>query len=320
MCNIYRSKRKSYRSDRIDLLRRASRESDVTLPKSRGKGGGRLVLAPPILNVRAGSDSRYRSSSNEEHPTAAWSILVEGLTMRYQEFFKLVRQMTHTEAHQLIADAVLSYAEEHRSFTPSDLVNAEACAVQLGIASMDRESFRKANADTFPDMANTFVNQLIQVGILEHDWVAGRYQHKLNPERKEALEMLTTLEGLATTEFVEALHDKSLRARCQAMVINTGAADTLVREAVTVLEDRLRAFVDAPVDRRNLPAKVLHPESGGMSIFSERARQEDFFYLVRGVLGFYGTPVHHGLQEDLPPETARRVVSLIDEILGMLSE
>ena len=219
----------------------------------------------------------------------------------------------------MIADAVLSYAKEHRPFTPSDLVDAEVCAVQLGIVSMDRESFRKANRDTFPDMANAFVNRLIQVGILEHDWVAGRYQHKLNPERKEALEMLTTLEGLATTEFVEALHDESLRVRCQAMVINTGAADTLVREAVTVLEDRLRAYVDAPFDRRDLPARVLHPKSGVKRVFSEPARQEDFFYLVRGVLGFYGTPVHHGLQEDLPPETARLVVSLIDEILGMLS-
>ncbi len=160
---------------------------------------------------------------------------------------------------------------------------------------------------------------MIQVGILERDWVAGGSLHKLNLERKEALEMLTTLEGLTTTEFVEALHAKSLRARCQAMVINTGSADTLVREAVTVLEDRLRESVDPPVDRRDLPAKVLHPKSGVMSIFSERARQEDFFYLVRGVLGFYGTPVHHGLQEDLPPETARRVVALIDEILEMLS-
>ena len=71
------------------------------------------------------------------------------------------------EAHQLIAGAILSFAEADRPISPSELVNAEACAVQIGIASANREQFRKANADTFPGLANTFVNRLIQVGILE---------------------------------------------------------------------------------------------------------------------------------------------------------
>ncbi len=79
--------------------------------------------------------------------------------MRNYEIFKLARPMTPTEAHQLIAAAVLPYAEEDRPISPSELVNTEACAVQLGISSTDREPFRSANANTFPEIANTFVNR-----------------------------------------------------------------------------------------------------------------------------------------------------------------
>ena len=217
----------------------------------------------------------------------------------------------------MIACAILSFAKEDRPIQPSALVRAEACAVQIGIAPVNREQFRKVNRDTFPEPANAFVNRLIQVGVLEHDWVTG-YHYKLNPERKETLQMLTTLEGLATTQFVETLHDDVIRARCEAK-INTGSPDTLIREAATVLEDRLRTSVEGPVDRRALPAKVLHPETGTKKkIVAETARQEDFFYLVRGVLGLYGTPAHYGLQEDMLPQTATRVVAIIDEILETL--
>ena len=239
---------------------------------------------------------------------------------RFASLFKQERQLTRIEAHQLIAATILSFAETDRIIQPSALVHAEACAVQLGIASANREQFRKANTETFPEYANPFVNRLIQVGILEHDWTTGGQNHfKLNPDRKETLQTLTTLEGLATTEFVETLHDDILRVRCEAMVINTGSPDTLIREAATVLEDRLRDSVQGPIDRRDLPAKVLHPTSGTTKLFAERAKQEDFFYLVRGVLGFYGTPAHHGLQEDIPPRTATTVVVIIDEILETLS-
>ena len=239
--------------------------------------------------------------------------------MNSYEFFKLDRPMTRMEAHQLIAGAIMSFAEEDRPIQPSALVHAEACAVQIGIAPVNREQFRKTTFDTFPEFANDFVNRLIQIGVLERNWVLGGNLFKLNPERKETLRLLTTLEGLATTEFVETLHDDVLRAHCEAMVINTGSPDTLIREAATVLEDRLRRLVEGPVDRRNLPAKALHHRTGtNRNLFAEPAMQEDFFHLVRGVLGLYGTPAHHGIQEDLLPQTATRVVAIIDEILETL--
>ena len=104
------------------------------------------------------------------------------------------------------------------------------------------------------------------------------------------------------------------------MSINTGSPDTLIREASTVLEDRLRQLVDGKVDRRDLPAKAVHPTAGTKNdIFADTALQEDFFYLVRGVLGLYVTPAHHGLQEDVSQQTATRVVAMIDEILETLS-
>ena len=101
----------------------------------------------------------------------------------------------------------------------------------------DREKFRHINSESFPNLANTFVDSLLRIGILEHYWVAGPNLYKLNPNRKATLETLTTLEVLEASEFVETLHDDELRVRCESMLINTGSPDTLIREASTVLED-----------------------------------------------------------------------------------
>ncbi len=240
--------------------------------------------------------------------------------MSFQDFFKLDRPLTQPEIHQLIAGAILSFTESDRPMQAAELVNTESCAVQLGATGSDREKFRHINSESFPNLANTFVNSLLRIGILEHYWVAGPNLYKLNPNRKATLETLTTLEVLEASEFVETLHDDELRVRCESMLINTGSPDTLIREASTVLEDRLRQLVDGKVDRRDLSAKALHPTAGTKNdIFADTALQEDFFYLVRGVLGLYGTPAHHGLQEDVSQQTATRVVAMIDEILETLS-
>jgi len=174
--------------------------------------------------------------------------------MEFNELFKLDRPMTRPEIHQLIAGAILSFTESDRPMQAAELVNAEACAVQLGATGSDRRKFSQINSEPFPEPANTFVNNLMRIGVLEHYWVAGPNMYKLNPNRKGTLETITTLEVLENIEFVETLGDDELRVRCESLLINTGSADTLIREASTVLEDRLRQFVNGKVDRRDLPA------------------------------------------------------------------
>lgn len=139
------------------------------------------------------------------------------LNMDIHDFFKLDRPLAQLEVHQLIASAILSFTESGLPISPVNLVHAEHCAIQLGIISADREKFRTANYDTFPVLVNTFINRLIQVGVLEHDWVAGGTNHKLNPNRQETLQLLTNFEGLELTDFVETLHDYGLRTRCESI-------------------------------------------------------------------------------------------------------
>jgi len=234
-------------------------------------------------------------------------------------FFASNQPMTKMEAHQLIAAAILAIAEKEAYIAPAALVHAEACAVEVGIDQSHRQQFPRNNPE-FTDIANAFVNRLIRVGVLERNWAAGGNSiFKLNPEHTETLHAMTTGEGLANVGFVETLNDSVLRARCQMFLITGGKSDTLLREAATVLEDRLRQWVDGSFDRRNLPAKVLHQDTGiKNSIYKDKALQEDFHYLVRGVLGLHGTLVHHSLQEDILAQTATRVVAMIDEILGNL--
>ena len=114
---------------------------------------------------------------------------------------------------------------------PAELVEAESCAIPLGATGSDRVKFSQVYLESFPIPANTFVNRLMRIDILEHHSVASPNMGKLNPNRRATLEILTTLKVLEASEFVETLNDDELRARCESMLINTGSTDTLIREA-----------------------------------------------------------------------------------------
>jgi hypothetical protein len=127
------------------------------------------------------------------------------------------------------------------------------------------------------------VNRLIQIQALQRDWSGGNPHNifLLNREFAPTLDMLTSLEATATLDVVEALDDTELRSRCEPLVLRPGPPDSLLREALTVLEGRLRVHLGKQgVQRRDLAAKVLHPESGKLkNLLPERDRQEDFFYM-----------------------------------------
>ena len=239
--------------------------------------------------------------------------------LRLREF-NFDHQFDEIEIRQLVAAAILSIHKERGIISPSNLVHPEACAVQVGIPQPDRLNFGTLNRDSFGPTANSFVNRLIQVQILQQDWSGGGSDwFLLNVEMSGSLEMLTTVEGTTTTEVIEALDDDELRSRCETVVLRAGKPDSLLREAATVLEDRLRKLYGSErIDRRPLAAKVLNQTSGKVRFYKDDAEQEDFFHLVRGILGLYGTQIHHRLI-DVPSKLAHRVVGIIDEILRVLS-
>lgn len=241
--------------------------------------------------------------------------------MANPERLVLDRPLEPVGVWSVIARTVLAMNEQGELIAPVALASAEDCGIRLGLTGGEREQFRKANAETFPKSANTFINRLINSGVLEHNWIAGPQVYQLNSEKASSLDALITLEGMETAEFVDTLDDIDHRIRCESVVMRAGQPDSLLRESMTVLEDRLRSLLPAGVraQRRDLPAKILHPDSGVHKVFSETERQEDFFFLVRGLLGLYGTQVHHSLRNDLRIKTVRRVIATVDEVLALLA-
>ncbi len=199
-----------------------------------------------------------------------------------------------------------------------ELVNSEGCWIQLDLPPQYRERFRKQNpVESFGRVANRFLNQLVRAGILERDWTSSPH-YRVTPEGMATLTTFTTSEAIATAEFVQTVQDNELRARADFVVLRGGKPDSLLREAATVLEDRLRSFIPGvKVDRRGVAAKVLHPKTGKVKLPFDETLQEDLFYLIKGILGFYGSEIHHGLP-DLDQRTVTRIVAAIDEILVVL--
>lgn len=238
------------------------------------------------------------------------------------DLFSLDRPLEPPEILQVIAKAILTTAESGNPISVPNLVNPEACGIMLGYPSQIVVQFGRLNRETFSGIANTHVNRLISANILQRDWTQGGSSNLflLSPERSASLDSFTTLVGVSTYAFVETLDDDVLRTRCEAAVLAGSPPDSLLREAATVLEDRLRNHlpINVRVDRRGLPAKVLHHDSALVTVSSEEVEQDDFFFLVRGIIGYYGTSVHHGLK-NIPPKTARRVISIIDEVLTEMS-
>ena len=231
------------------------------------------------------------------------------------------RPLEPVEVQQFVASTILAIVERGHSINALGLVNPEHCAIETGMSNGARRIFVQTNKDTFPRIANTFVNRLIDTQIIERDWTQGdAYEvYRLNPDRAVSLELRTTPEGIATVEFVESLEDGDLRLRCEAAALRAAPPESMLREAVNTLEDRLGKFLGPePVDRRDLAARVLDPQGGKLTgLLDDPSREKDLFHLVGGLLGFYGTPVHQRLEE-LPAKMVRRVVGVIDEILMLL--
>ena len=233
------------------------------------------------------------------------------------------RQLHEGEIRPCIALAILKAHETTGYVLPNELVNPDSVANILELRGQTAQQFGRNNKGLFPKSANDFINRLISAGILQRDWTGySQNQYLLNEGRAPSLEALTTLEGITNLEVIESLEDAELRSRCEPLVWTGVEPDQLIREAATVLEARLRSLLPqserTSVQRRNLAGRVFKSEPPIVTIADGRLNDE-FHYLVRGLIGFYGTEIHHGIIRTID-RTARRFLNMVDEVLTVISE
>lgn len=122
----------------------------------------------------------------------------------------------------------------------------------------------------------------------------------------------------------DLLTDDELRSRCGDLLRRRRHLDRAVREAMTVLENRLRSRtgLDKGQERSRvgLVAKALHPDSGMLRVSVERDEQQGVHDFCKGLIEMYGNPIHHSLRDDVTLEQAVWVCGAVNLMLALLDK
>lgn len=127
-------------------------------------------------------------------------------------------------------------------------------------------------------------------------------------------------------DAVLVIKDTRLRDRCYDLLSAERNYDRALREATTVLEDRLREkcghdllsqLIKLTSDQTatNLVQTLLKPEKPVLYISQDVRERNSFYAIMRGVVLYLRNPPHHTIDDAVELSWAWAVVSLIDRLL-----
>jgi hypothetical protein len=103
-----------------------------------------------------------------------------------------------------------------------------------------------------------------------------------------------------------------------------GPYDRVVREATTILDARLKKLGGIkgymkPVD---VIGKVINPDPDKtiLKLSEERAEQEGFHGICKGLTLAFRGPMHHEVSDDLTREAAIKICGFVDVLLGAIEK
>jgi uncharacterized protein (TIGR02391 family) len=125
----------------------------------------------------------------------------------------------------------------------------------------------------------------------------------------------------AAIDFV--LQDPQLRDRCRDILLAKKHYDRVVREATTVLDDRIKKISGITgMNPGPLVAKALAPDPSRAVIVvsSEKDEQEGFFFVCKGVMQAFRNKAHHTLSSAFTQAEALKFCGFIDTILAVITK
>ena len=130
---------------------------------------------------------------------------------------------------------------------------------------------------------------------------------------------------------VLVIHDSELRDRCSALLGAPGKYDIVLREATTVLENRIKARAPQEAVAKAIRAKsnrggtklieaVFDPTDPILSISSDTKERAAFRTILAGVYSHIRNPSHHRLDDGTEWSWAWSIVGLVDRLLSEVDE
>jgi uncharacterized protein (TIGR02391 family) len=136
-----------------------------------------------------------------------------------------------------------------------------------------------------------------------------------------SLAQKTKPEPITTATIDSLLLDSQLRARCKDLLRARKHFDRAFREATTVLDDRLKKKTGIHnMNPENLVGKALNPQRAVLEVSTERAEQEGFHSICKGIMLAFRNRAHHALSDGTTREDALKFCGFIDTILGMIDQ
>ena len=135
------------------------------------------------------------------------------------------------------------------------------------------------------------------------------------PKRKAKPITASTIKAL--------LQDKQLHARCGDLLRAKKHFDRAFREATTVLDNRLKTKTGIKnMNPENLVSKAINPDPtrAVIEISPEKAEQEGFHSLCKGIMLAFRNPAHHSLSEKFTREDALKFCGFVDAVLGVIEQ
>ncbi len=127
------------------------------------------------------------------------------------------------------------------------------------------------------------------------------------------------------------IRDEEMKDRCSDLLSAPGAYDRVIREATTVLEDRIRnkpsyetlsRLIPNSADQRgeNLVNKLFNPDNPILVISSEKDQRVAFYKVLVGIFSYLRNPYHHHIDSTTEWSWAWSSVGFIDNLLDAIGK